>query len=154
MKKIISIDVGIKNLAYCIIEKDNDSFKILSWDVINILDDKLNNQLKCSNYTRKKICSKIATNYIINNDSVDKIGFCGNKTCQEFMKNNHNSKKIKKLKKLNTKSFSILELSSILIKKLHEIKDIILNVDEVVIENQPVLKNPRMKSIQIILINS
>ena len=35
--RIISIDVGIKNLAYCIMESvKNKSFKIIKWDVINL----------------------------------------------------------------------------------------------------------------------
>lgn len=34
--KILSIDVGIKNLAFCILERINDSYKIIEWDVINL----------------------------------------------------------------------------------------------------------------------
>ena len=38
--KIISIDVGIKNLAFCLLsvnkKNDNLSFKIIKWDIINI----------------------------------------------------------------------------------------------------------------------
>tara|TARA_B100001094_G_scaffold318255_1_gene361590 strand:- start:246 stop:1088 length:843 start_codon:yes stop_codon:yes gene_type:complete len=46
--KILSIDVGIKNLAFCLLEteKGGDSankFKILKWDTINLLEQK-----KCS----------------------------------------------------------------------------------------------------------
>lgn len=38
--KILSVDVGIKNLAVCLFEKSQDSehFKITKWDVINISD--------------------------------------------------------------------------------------------------------------------
>lgn len=42
--KILSIDVGIKNLAYCLLDihknKDKTEFKILKWDTINLLDQK------------------------------------------------------------------------------------------------------------------
>ena len=36
--RIISIDVGIKNLALCLFEKaeNTDYFKILKWDVLNL----------------------------------------------------------------------------------------------------------------------
>ena len=35
--RLISIDVGIKNLAYCILEgSDKNNYKIIQWDVINL----------------------------------------------------------------------------------------------------------------------
>lgn len=38
MVNILSIDIGIKNLAYCIIEFNNNTglFKIVKWDIINL----------------------------------------------------------------------------------------------------------------------
>lgn len=39
MSTILSWDVGIKNLAYCMLQKDNNKFKILEWGVINLMDD-------------------------------------------------------------------------------------------------------------------
>jgi hypothetical protein len=38
--KVLSIDIGIKNLAFCLLEKNNveDGFKIKSWDVVNICE--------------------------------------------------------------------------------------------------------------------
>jgi Mitochondrial resolvase Ydc2 / RNA splicing MRS1 len=36
--RIISFDVGIKNLAYCILQVENDTFTIVDWNVINLLD--------------------------------------------------------------------------------------------------------------------
>ena len=40
-KKIISIDVGIKNLALCILEiqAEGPGFGIRFWDVINLFED-------------------------------------------------------------------------------------------------------------------
>ena len=34
--KILSIDVGIKNLAFCILNAENDIYSIEEWDVINL----------------------------------------------------------------------------------------------------------------------
>lgn len=34
--KILSIDVGIKNLAYCLLDITNGSYNIIAWDVINL----------------------------------------------------------------------------------------------------------------------
>ena len=35
---LISYDVGIKNLAYCIIQYENNEFSILDWNVLNLLE--------------------------------------------------------------------------------------------------------------------
>ena len=41
--KILSIDVGIKNLALCVLETDNkEDFAIRYWDVINLCEEKIN----------------------------------------------------------------------------------------------------------------
>lgn len=39
MSTILSWDVGIKNLAYCVLQKNELKFKILDWGVINLVDD-------------------------------------------------------------------------------------------------------------------
>jgi hypothetical protein len=89
--KILSWDVGIYNLSYCILEKNETDGKIniIKWDIVNLVD----------------------------ND---------------------------KMKKNKTALFENIPI------KLQEINEL-LNVDYVVIENQPSLKNPQMKSIQMIL---
>ena len=59
--QIISIDVGIKNLAYCIIDIDtstNSEYKIIKWDSINLCGE----DMKCLVQTEKgKVCNKKAT---------------------------------------------------------------------------------------------
>ena len=89
--KILSWDVGIINLSYCILDynKETNEKKILKWGIINLIDTpdmKKNMNLVFENIPRK----------------------------------------------LNENHF-------------------LLDVDYVVIENQPSLKNPKMKSIQMIV---
>lgn len=63
IKKILSFDVGIINLAYCILEIDSteNTFKIKGWDIINLAD----NRNKCSFIKRtKEQCDLIATRLI------------------------------------------------------------------------------------------
>jgi hypothetical protein len=57
--KILSIDVGIKNLAFCLFEKSEGSnqFKITKWDTINISEQET---LKCGFFDKGVICNKIA----------------------------------------------------------------------------------------------
>lgn len=45
---VLSFDIGIKNLAFCIIKFSNEDFEIIKWEIIN-LDD---NKIKCS-YIKK-----------------------------------------------------------------------------------------------------
>ena len=149
-KTIISIDVGIKNLAYCILEQNDTNFTIKKWDIINILDDKLLAMTKCSNFIKDKQCNKYASNYIKIKDK-DNIYYCDKIICNKTSAKLYPKCKAKTIKKPTAKNTSILELGSILLKKLDLIKSIILDVDEVIIENQPVLKNPTMKSIQMII---
>ena len=48
--KILSIDVGMKNLAFCLFHiKDSMEFEILKWDVLNLCEERMNtpvNELK------------------------------------------------------------------------------------------------------------
>ena len=58
--KILSIDVGIKNLAFCLFEKPHDSphFNITKWDVVNISEEE--ETLKCCHAEKNVICNKPA----------------------------------------------------------------------------------------------
>ena len=54
--RIISIDVGIKNLAYCLLEKEGpEKVTILKWDAINLTQKK---EMKCGAITQKKTGDK------------------------------------------------------------------------------------------------
>jgi hypothetical protein len=57
--KILSIDVGIKNLAFCLFEKTEKSeyFKIAKWDVVNISEQEIYN---CSFSDKNGLCNKPA----------------------------------------------------------------------------------------------
>ena len=59
--KILSIDVGIKNLAYCLIEKKNDLYSIHNWHVINLCNE---NKYVCD-YCKKKASLCMAKNTIV-----------------------------------------------------------------------------------------
>ena len=52
--KILSIDVGIKNLALCLLEVNNNSYNILKWDVINLCGT----IPLCKEVVKGKICNK------------------------------------------------------------------------------------------------
>ena len=58
--KIISIDPGIKNLAFCLFEKieGTDNFKITKWDIINL--STVEQTLKCEVIDKKGSCKNQA----------------------------------------------------------------------------------------------
>ena len=89
---ILSFDIGIKNLAYCILYQNEDkTITIEKWDIIKLLED----DEKC-------------------------------------------------------KGFSLNEITKRMYNKLNsELED--YDITEVLLENQPCLKNPVMKSIQMII---
>ena len=55
--KILSIDVGIKNLAFCLFEK-SEHFKVTKWDIINISEQEDN--AKCCFIEKNVVCDKPA----------------------------------------------------------------------------------------------
>ena len=64
--RILSIDVGIKNLAFCLFEKAEESshFNINKWDIVNLSQE--DEILKCMYVDKNVKCDKPAK-YIINN---------------------------------------------------------------------------------------
>ena len=95
--RILSFDIGIRNLAYCLIEGQNNEAgellcSIVDWDVINL--------------------------------------------CQK-------DEKVKKV--------SLQTLCARMIEQLNAITEIHESIDYVILENQPVYMNPKMKSVQMML---
>lgn len=96
MVAILSFDVGVKNLAYCLFTYDSlTEFEIQEWDIIDLSVGSSSSEQKCRKLT------------------------------------------------LN-------DQSDILLKKLKELFEV-TDIDYIIIENQPVLKNPTMKTIQMII---
>lgn len=122
--KVLSFDIGIKNLSYCLlIDK-----QISDWGIINI---------SCDPPCCRDGCEKSAT-YIIDN-----MGYCSShKNLKECR-----GKKTKKIKKCDN---SLLKIGEKMVSLFDEYSNF-LNVDEVIVENQPSLKNPTMKSIQMMV---
>lgn len=93
--RLLSIDVGMKNLAFCLLDvnlntKEND--KIYKWGVINLCEDE---NIPCKQLTKKKIiCNKLSTYHK-----------CNTYYCKTHAKQNNKFKvpatelKINKLKK-------------------------------------------------------
>lgn len=202
MSKILSWDVGIKNMAYCVLEKKEENFKILKWGIINVSEETntcqctLRGGKQCGKKAKFKIChseNKLFENfedgmYLCekhveketptlqeiekpptkknNKQKIEKMYCCVcNKTaslkinnttycwCKDHEKNAQKFEKNIKIKKISVKNCNKQDVqitAEILFKKLDEISEL-LNVDTVLIENQPAVKNPIMKRIAAML---
>jgi len=191
MTTILSFDVGIINLSYCILSYDlfinNDgshhkNWNIIEWNIIDltnrsnelcycgkkaslshIIDENIiyyckvhsrNVEVKidtfCNDYnkindTDKKCC------YNSKKECVNKVSYCENKNNKYFcsihaklqFKNENKEKEIKNIKKSHINFDDIkFKIISELDKRKH-----FLNINYIIIENQPSFKNPKMKSI-------
>ena len=207
--KFLGWDVGIKNLAYSLIDynEETQTKEIIDWGVINLMSEVDEApkpvHLCCESNKKGKKCELKAI-YLLQSDETKGVCKVHQKLlkyaqfkfldltqkaicCYEtYVKKTNITKKcekaafttrkddltkgycnqhlkvvqsqdpfeiyeIKKDKKELVREISILTLSKRLFQHLESLGDILLNVDEIIIENQPVLKNPTMKTIQILL---
>lgn len=161
---IISFDIGIKHLSYCLLTLHSDyTFTILEWDIINLCDD----NFSCNCLSKSKICGKSASFFKQNNY------YCKVHAKQQSFKipifdSIHKLKKIELMEyaslksipflKTNTKQIMIDLVSDVyhdehldIIKKIngnkinlidigiaikHKLDNITIHIDKVIIENQ------------------
>jgi len=175
---LLTIDVGIKNLAYCISKYNNEENKDISLlDRIDIIDwnilDVSYKALYCKEIKNKRaICNCISKYYSLkdntksHSDPDNLVGYC--KTHVKMIQKNNKIDKKNQIKlykislnpiykeNFNTQMerlFMILEkFYSDIIEKPYNIENgelQYINNLKIYIENQPVLKNPIMKTISI-----
>jgi hypothetical protein len=133
-KLVAAFDIGIANMSLCIMELENDKAKILKWNIINIVSD---NNKCCKRLKNGTRCNKIA--HFREGNNIEK-NYCSS----------HKTAKCKKIK--HKEEDNLYELGCNLYDILDkDYKELLENCDRILIENQPVLKNPTIKSIQMIL---
>jgi len=181
--KVLSWDVGIINLAYCMIEYTDNNWKILDWGIINLTErEKLkccscgknascytdvsnNNVYYCKKHLPKDLNPPEFENYFKENKEKNCTWSTEKNTCIKNSKyqtlencyycNSHSKTifkkvedqyKIKPIKKKAVGSILIDDLKRELISKLEDKKSF-LEATTILIENQPSMKNPKMKAI-------
>jgi len=169
--KIISIDVGIKNLAYCLLEVDTTientvkTLNIIKWDSINLCEEEGKNKDKKGG--KEKVicthCKKKASFYFYidaeNAELDNKTYLCTSHSKKVQGKNIINEISMNEIeeeeeikKEVKEKSANKMDLVSIgiAIKKHFDTHfvDIIDEIDHIVIENQISPIATRMKTIQ------
>jgi hypothetical protein len=139
--KILSFDIGIKNMAYCLLETTfNKRVNILEWNLMDI-----SKIPKCS------LCNKSSKSYVNmekHKDPENVNYYCANHT-KSYAEKHFVKKDIKSIK--DSDKMDLDYLGQNMYEYLENNKQLWTNIDQVIFENQPVFKNPKMKSIQMIL---
>jgi len=131
--KTLSFDIGIKNLSFCLLNNDKH---IEDWGIINISCDP-----NCQHInTKNNKCDSSASIIHFNDDNTEML-LCNSHSKLKQYPN--------KTKKMQTKN-SIYNVGNKLIEELDKYPEFI-KCEHIILENQPSLKNPTMKSIQMIL---
>jgi hypothetical protein len=139
--KILSFDIGIINMAFCLMESTEDKkVKILDWHVMNI-----------SGIPDCSMCKKKAKSYVFltNHKNPNETSyFCASHT-KNYVEKHYAKKEINNIQ--DSDKMDLDKLGENLYLQLEKIPELYNDIDCILFENQPVLKNPKMKSIQMIL---
>ena len=172
LKKVIAFDIGIKNLAFCILENNKN---VIALENCNILEPV--ETVKCSNCTVKasyKVANEVfckkhipKTHTVLKELNTKKLPVI--KILKELIKTNNcedlgstKDKCIESLSKKfafpfeqpkqeNASKVSLELIHDSLRKFINEKWDLLTNCTHVLLENQPAFKNPHMKSVQVLL---
>jgi len=141
---ILTIDIGLRNLAMCIMsaveKQDISTYDIHLWDVYNTLNS---DDYTCEGIQKSgKVCGKKCTcKYLMDNE----YKYC----CKtHFPKNIAFTTKLNSFKKKAINDYLLQDIAKIVLTKIQEIfndnKDIFTNVKQILIELQPKI-NQKMK---------
>jgi hypothetical protein len=144
--RILSFDIGIRHLSYCILEKEEDNLEIIAWEVVDMfkVDTKIEwIELGCLRHMCKQWDRRTLHKWL--EDRGEK----------EIPKLKIDSYKMvdKHLANLGAIKISPTDIQ-IIAAKMYCFLDLhpeFRTVNTVLLENQPCMKNPTMKSVQVLL---
>lgn len=136
--KLVSFDIGIRNLAYCVLERNLEETEILHWGVIDLIDKVeppciylLPTQELCGKPSFYSFKQKKEMKYV----------------CKAHKKSISKELKPEKIKQTNANKVAVQIIGKRIVIELDK-RPFLTDVDLVLLENQPVLKNPKMKFVQ------
>lgn len=125
MSPILAIDCAIKNIGWSLVDKIDGKYKVFGYGVINL------NEIPECEYS---LCNK--PSFYLSMDSIDM-----HITCCKGHKEYFKEYKLRKIKDATT-----IDFAKNIIKKFNMFDE--MDFNDIIIENQPSLKNPTVKSIQ------
>jgi hypothetical protein len=171
-KKVIAFDIGIKNLAFCILENNKN---VLALENCNILEPveqincsqcsikasyKANNLVYCKRHIpkthiilaeldNKKLPTIKILKDLIKTHNCENLGNSKEKCLESLAKKF--AFHFEQPKQNNASKVSLEEIHDSLRKFVQEKWNIFSDCTHVLLENQPAFKNPHMKSVQVLL---
>lgn len=155
--KLISFDIGMKNLAFAVIEQNNSSKTILYWNVINLIKEQAHCYISSCKKDVYKSCLyhgrpvNMCERHLSFYDTLKKISNkLPNITSTDTDQPTTILTELTTVKTINCLNVPIDDLRMSLINKLDTVILPIVfkeNIEKVVLESQPVFRNPRMKAI-------
>ena len=152
---LLSFDIGIKNLAYSVVKCENNKLQtVYDTGIVNLIDTQQTGTT-CHSKVKPTGCKNRANHAIGRGDK--KILLCGNKSCHqwwlnEWISNNPKSKAtIQKYKQKKATQYSLIDMASAMKvwieAKQKEWSEANIGITDVLLEHQPVFRNPVMKSV-------
>ena len=129
MTRLLSFDVGIKNLAYCILDLSQNDLNVVEWNVLNLCDSQNNTTIQqhtCTEIQKNGKCCGKAAKYFRNN-----IYNCEkhakNSKKYQLPKKEHSAAFLKKMKMEQLREFRQRTLGILGISKECQLKKMILS---------------------------
>lgn len=168
--KVLAFDIGIKNLAYCILENEN----VLALENVNLLEPveplfcssctlkasfRAGQNIYCKRHVPKthaflpQLSKKLPSNKVlkelVKEHKCDLLGWTNEKCIESLSKKFAFS--IQQPKQANASHVSLETIHDALRTFCNQSWSVFSNTTHVLLENQPAFKNPHMKSVQVLL---
>jgi hypothetical protein len=171
-KKVIAFDIGIKNLAFCILENNTNVLALENCNILEPVENvncfmckmkasyKANDKVFCKRHIPgthsilKELDKKKLPQVKILKDLVKEHNCEAQGTTKEHLIEALSKKfalKYEQPKQANASKISLEEIHDSLRKFVKEKWPIFSGCTHVLLENQPAFKNPHMKSVQVLL---
>ena len=150
--RILSIDVGIKNLSYVLIEVDSIRPE-LKWNIIEWNNVSINESFKDLNYVYLEYLRWSKPKLMEFLEYLSKNGELTTHIPEKSTKKDLHDIIKKHLKMKKVKKITSIDLQTTVKNVANHFNSVFspLLCDAVIIENQPCMKNPQMKSMQMIV---
>ena len=177
MTTLVAFDIGIKNLAFCVMRRDSSNQELLALENYNLLASETAAAILCSKCKSKasyesilgptckrhillshpllqedgKVCEKMPLMPVLKG-AAKALGLKG-KTKEDLitiLKTRH-SLPLTKVKAPNAAKQTLVALHDAIRTLVTDRWTVFSSCQEILLENQPALKNPHMKTVQVLL---